>query len=241
MLNRAQKFSFEDQRGPLDTKNLKVPEFLLTNNLIKSQSLNQNIDTSQLSFKTNNAINGTQSFNYTKSEKTQLKKNNLMSTFNESTSSLPVYSSTNSKNSTKMSTSDLVETKTFISRSRSPMIVYDNEEENIETLRFKKSQINQNSSYMDESCVIDNSITGYERSTLSTNNQNSSSSFMYDAEQNVIHEENVLDNKTQNLSESLLMNNSILSLNCSPAKTSNIQSDSFRKSNSKINSRISYV
>ena len=171
-------------------------------------------------------------------KKKKLKKNNLVSTFNESTSSLPVYTSTSSKSIHKMSISDLGEANTFISRSRSPIIVYDNEEENIEISNLKN---NQNSSFIDESCVIDSSITGYERSTLNTINPNSSSSFMYDAEQNVIHEENELDNRTRISSESPLMNNSILSLNCTPEKTANIQSESFRKSNSKINSRISYV
>jgi len=123
LLNRAQNFSLEDQRGRIDTKNLELPEFLLANTLIKSQSLNQNINanfnnTPNLSYHANLILNQ-HSMNSSK------KKNNLIGAFNESTSSLPLTT-------IKSATSPLIkksvpkQSNYLEFRSRSPiMIVYD--------------------------------------------------------------------------------------------------------------------
>jgi hypothetical protein len=44
LLRKAQNFSMDDQRGKIDSRNLEIPEFLLTNNLIKNQlSMSQNL------------------------------------------------------------------------------------------------------------------------------------------------------------------------------------------------------
>jgi hypothetical protein len=44
LLRKAQNFSLDDQRGKIDSKSLEIPEFLLTNNLIKNQmSSSQNL------------------------------------------------------------------------------------------------------------------------------------------------------------------------------------------------------
>ena len=225
MLNRVQKFSFEDQRGPIDSNFLKVPEFLLTNsNLIKSQSLNQNINmnrsqvnaeipasTNKLNPNSNSSsLHGTQSFNYRQQKGKDLRKNNLMSSFNESTSSLPMLCQTN-----QAKVSDSAEQQLFISRSQSPMIIYDNEDE-----------IRENTSCIEESCIIDNSLAGFEKSVQSMNcnqNFNESSTSFY---ARILEEESEL---ITSYSDSLKINNSNLSQNYSPKNRSN------------SNSRISYV
>lgn len=279
MLNRVQKFSFEDQRGPINSSNLKVPDFLLTNNLIqKSQSLSRNINTSKPttpqktyndSYNMNNSsiksygnsLHGTQSFTYDRSHHKNLKKNNLMTTFNESTSSLPVINATkNMPNNIFLGTDFSNEQKsTFIkSGSRSPMIVYDNDDEkNLNRNWIENMNKNlDNSGIIDESCLIENSTSkDYDKSMQSLNNTNLSSSFFYenDRDRNVIIEEgeddgeNELENNIISQSDSLRMNNSILSLTYSPTHCLNIQSESsFQRSavineNNKVNSRISYV
>lgn len=44
LLRKAQNYSLDDQRGKIDSRNLEIPEFLLTNNLIKNQlSMSQNL------------------------------------------------------------------------------------------------------------------------------------------------------------------------------------------------------
>ncbi len=44
LLRKAQNYSMDDQRGKIDSRNLEIPEFLLTNNLIKNQlSMSQNL------------------------------------------------------------------------------------------------------------------------------------------------------------------------------------------------------
>jgi hypothetical protein len=225
MLNRVQKFSFEDQRGPIDTENLKVPEFLLNTSLTKAQSLQQNLnirkspnkhlaDTSlsKLKLKPNDtSLHNTQSFSQTTFKNSNTvsysNKSGLLSRFNESTSSLPTGLSSQRFTTTEATDSQ----KAFISRSRSPMIVYDNDEEN----------------NIDESCIFaDNSLH---------NNQNLSASFLYEADTNVIMEENELENNINSRSDSMRINNSGLSMNFnnSPNRSSSNVGNS--------TSRISYV
>jgi hypothetical protein len=225
MLNRVQKFSFEDQRGPIDTENLKVPEFLLNTSLTKAQSLQQNLnirkspnthlaDTSLSKLKlnpNNTSLHNTQSFSQTTFKNSNTvsysNKSGLLSRFNESTSSLPTGLSSQRFTTTEATDSQ----KAFISRSRSPMIVYDNDEEN----------------NIDESCIFaDNSLH---------NNQNLSASFLYEADTNVIMEENELENNINSRSDSMRINNSGLSMNFnnSPNRSSSNVGNS--------TSRISYV
>lgn len=218
MLSRVQKFSFEDQRGPIDSNNLKVPEFLLTDSnicsLIKSQSLNQNINTNSSQANPEKSINrstfnanssslhGTQSFNYHPQKGRDFRKNNLMSSFNESTASLPMLG----KNNQAM-ISNSAEQQLFISRSQSPMIIYDNEDD-----------IKDKTSCIDESCIIDNSLTGFDKSVESMNckqNFNESSTSFYTR---ILEEESEL---IDSYSDSLKINNSNLSQNYSPKNRSN--------------------
>lgn len=236
MLNRVQKFSFEDQRGPIDSENLKVPEFLLSNtqNLIKSQSLQQNIHTTTKKspkISTNQQpsnspgpskvnLHATQSFSYTSRTATKtVNKNPLNSQFNESTASLPVITNTQAN---KLLNTDYE--SQYISRSRSPMIVYDNDEEPDTFGQYKTLE----GSCIEESCVIDNSLStgGFDKSIQSCN-QNLSGSLLYETEHNVIPEDNEVENNANQQADSLRINNSSLSM-----------SGSFHKAS---NSRISYV
>ena len=45
LLNKAQNYSLNDQRGKIDSTNLEIPNFLLTNNLLndQNQSLSQSL------------------------------------------------------------------------------------------------------------------------------------------------------------------------------------------------------
>merc|ERR1712150_239194 len=129
-------------------------------------------------------------------------------------------------------------------------IVYDNEDDHCDTYtnyrnpncNHKKNELsNLDNSCIEESCVIDNSISGFDKSiNLSSNNinnRNLSPGLVYEAENNVTIEKSGL-NIQQSISRSvsLCMNNSNLSTNYSPTR----KSDSLNnKSNS--NSRISYV
>ncbi len=224
MLSRVQKFSFEDQRGPIDSVNLKVPDFLLNTSLTKAQSLQQNLNTqkspntnltdtplTKLKNSNNTSLQNTHSFSHSTVKNSSQNYSNrtaLLSRFNESTSSLPT-GLTNQKFTTTNEISN--SQRNFISRSRSPMIVYDNDEEN----------------NIDESCVLsDNSFQ---------NNQNLSVSFLYETGNNVIMEENELENNIISRSDSMRMNNSSLSLNMNTSPN---------KSGSNVGhstSRISYV
>ena len=168
MLNRAHKFSFEDQRGPIDSKHLQIPDFLLSNSLIKSQSLNHNINTHALSSRTEAMT----SHDTNKKYENKYKKPSLAAIFNESTSSLPVMAATSPQ------------TSSALTRSRSPiLIIYDNEEEGEhlelnphlnEPINNNNNNINnkafRNSINIDESCCIENSI-GIDRSLLSLNEE----------------------------------------------------------------------
>ena len=166
MLNRAHKFSFEDQRGPIDSKHLQIPDFLLSNSLIKSQSLNHSINTHAISSSRTEVTNHDSNKKYEK-----YKKPSLAAIFNESTASLPVMAATSPH------------TSSALTRSRSPiLIIYDNEEEgehhelnpylNNESLNNNNNNNKafRNSTNIDESCCIDNSI-GIDRSLLSLNEE----------------------------------------------------------------------
>jgi hypothetical protein len=47
LLSKAQNYSLHDQRGKIDSANLEIPNFLLTNNLLKNQSLSQSLISNQ--------------------------------------------------------------------------------------------------------------------------------------------------------------------------------------------------
>ncbi|CAF0915606.1 unnamed protein product [Brachionus calyciflorus] len=140
LLKRAQNHSLEDQRGRIDSKHLQIPEFLLSSsNLIKSQSMTQNLG--HLSFQLNTlnsnyqnsdnyyehqANNNNNSFDYNLMHQT----NNLvgMQGINKSSVSLPVESNYITY-PIKYHTMHQTTTTNTISRSRSPVvIVYDNED-----------------------------------------------------------------------------------------------------------------
>jgi hypothetical protein len=134
LLKKAQNYSLDDQRGPINSQNLEIPEFLLTtHNLIKSHSIGQNL------------INLNDSINYDDSL-VKYKKNSKISYYdknpqkysnsflNKSTVSLPISASL----STTTTTTRCFPTNnnysffksSTVSRSRSPIvIVYDHDEE----------------------------------------------------------------------------------------------------------------
>lgn len=134
-MKRAQNYSLEDQRGRIDSTHLQIPEFLLTtSNLIKSQSMTQNLGKFSFELNTlNNYNDSVNEFEYQTNNSFDYnliyQQNNLlgMQGINKSSVSLPVesnYTTLPAKcqkiRNTVMATAN---------RSRSPvMIVYDNDD-----------------------------------------------------------------------------------------------------------------
>lgn len=126
LLKKAQTYSLDDQRGPINSQNLEIPEFLLSLNLIKSHSIGQNLlnlndsisyDDSLVRYKKNSKI----SF-YDKNPHKY--SNNFL---NKSTVSLPI-SATLSTGFATNSNNSFFKSNT-VARSRSPIvIVYDNDD-----------------------------------------------------------------------------------------------------------------
>lgn len=158
MLSKAQNFSLEDQRGRIDSRNLEIPEFLLTtSNLIKSKYQNQQHHNHQHQ-SSNASKNVTSSSGHLANyvglsaggadDDNNLHPNHGNDQMNKSSISLPLTSSANPnhayaqnhphqrqhRSSHKYSHSmhDYVTHQNFsntISRSRSPyVIVYDNDD-----------------------------------------------------------------------------------------------------------------
>jgi hypothetical protein len=211
LLNRAQNFSLDDQRGKLDCKNLEVPEFLniLSNSLIKSQSLNQNISNCASQNNYGYFIN-----------KTGKKKNNLMGAFNESTSSLPVATV-----SSPFCTKNIKKQSNYVEfRSRSPiMIIYDSEdlEQTQDKLNMKAKNDNLNFS-----------ATQNNQSSFNTPLEKEDKISLYDSIQSV-----PLNTKSP---KNLIIHNSLSSSPIrSIFNESNKQNNS--ESHSKAKTQISYV
>ncbi|RMZ94753.1 hypothetical protein BpHYR1_010936 [Brachionus plicatilis] len=135
LLKRAQNYSLEDQRGRIDSRHLQIPEFLLTSsNLIKSQSMTQNLG--KFSFELNTLSNYNDSVNDCQYQTNNsfdynliYQQNNLlgMQGINKSSVSLPVESNYTALPVRYQTIRNTI--TTTANRTRSPvMIVYDNED-----------------------------------------------------------------------------------------------------------------
>lgn len=134
-MKRAQNYSLEDQRGRIDSRHLQIPEFLLTtSNLIKSQSMTQNLGKLSFELNTLNNLNDSvNQFDYQTNNSFDYnliyQQNNLlgMQGINKSSVSLPVESNYTALPLKYQTIRNTITTTT--NRSRSPvMIVYDNED-----------------------------------------------------------------------------------------------------------------
>ncbi len=155
-MNKAQTYSLYDQRGKIDSKNLEIPDFLLTNAsslVIKSQN-------QSLSQSFNQSINS----NYSKINDFSMQKNisgnnkSVLMSISSSMTSLPVVSYGSSKTINQNSP-----------RSRSPIvIVYDYEDvdsitENIANGTNQTDHINTQTptKQTNTACSLNNSQISY--------------------------------------------------------------------------------
>lgn len=240
LLNKAQNYSLNDQRGKIDSKNLEIPNFLLTNtNLVKShhQSLsqsiicNQSLNSNYHSYRINDPCFNNDNNSHNNSQNNHNRSLILPLTSSTSMSSLPIINYQTLSSSGSVSNT-INQNYMSASRSRSPIvIVYD---------------------YEDLDCVANNngSII-YEESKSYTINQFKSPSSVANLSFNYHQRNNY--NPSLNSSLKNRINNSMIS--CNSNKLSDIdelsqvkqvnqqQTPSKVKSNTSSlnNSQISYV
>jgi hypothetical protein len=251
-LKKAQNHSLDDQRGRIDSQHLEIPEFLLSHNLIKSHSKSQNI------INHTNNLNDSNHFKVYKDLSSSYTKRHLTN-LNKSTMSLPISASgflnnNNNNNNNNHDTSitsnisiassskigNLNFKSNTLSRSRSPIvIVYDNEDYNLDKTDENLSNISQNIEPIITKKESFANISNQYKDNYLINHNNNMNILKSPVNYESISETNTPVKTNKNKTSKLILDESKNSNQLkSVSVTSLEQKDS---DNRKINSKISYV
>jgi hypothetical protein len=172
LLNKAQNYSLNDQRGKIDSTNLEIPNFLLSNNLLNDQ--NQSL--SQSLYESNNS--GYQNYSKINDQSAHTNKSLLLPiTSSTSLNSLPIINYP----SLSASTSKTINQNYMCSsRSRSPIvIVYDYEDfdgiPNSQSI-YEENKNLSNSDASHSNIYVKHQTSSINQSYLSNNQYNLNSS-----------------------------------------------------------------
>jgi hypothetical protein len=251
LLKKAQNHSLDDQRGRIDSQHLEIPEFLLSHNLIKSHSKSQNIINHA------NNLNDSSNFKVYKDLSSAYTKRHLTN-LNKSTMSLPISASgflnNNNNNNNNHDTSitsnisiassskmgNLNFKSNTLSRSRSPIvIVYDNEDYNLDKTDENVSNISQNLEPITKKESFANISNQYKDNYLINHNN-----YMNILKSPVNNYESISETNTPVKTNKIKTAQLILdeSKNSNQLKSVSVTSLEQKDSdNRKINSKISYV